>query len=91
MLDLTAAFNTVDHNILIDRLEHRFALSNVVLGQFWFYLKDGDYFVTVGGYTSELLPIMRGVLQGPMIGPLLFNLNVLPLVNFFSNLLYVCR
>lgn len=50
---LSAAFDTVDHNILIERLEHLIGLLNVVLAWFRSLLQDRDYFVSVGSYTSN--------------------------------------
>ena len=52
LLDLSAAFDTVDHQILIDRLHHWIGLSGTALNWFKSYLQDRDYFVTINNYQS---------------------------------------
>ena len=71
LLDLSAAFDTVDHNILLDRLENWLGLSGSVLNWFESYVKGRDYFVSVGNYTSEQTEMTRGVPRGSILGPLL--------------------
>jgi len=51
LLDLTAAFDTVDHALLIDRLEHQFGLRDNVLEWFRSYLSDRTFRVVYGGST----------------------------------------
>ncbi len=85
LLDLSAAFDTVDHNILLDWLENWVGLSGTALSWFESYLKDRDYFVSIGNYISEQKTTTRGVVKGSIVGPLLFNIYILPLAQIMES------
>ncbi len=79
LLDLSAAFDTVDHNILISRLETRFGVKGVALDWFKSYLADRFQAVKIDGTTSSPQNLKFGVPQGSVLGPILFCIYTSPL------------
>uniref|UniRef100_A0A8C6M722 Reverse transcriptase domain-containing protein n=1 Tax=Nothobranchius furzeri TaxID=105023 RepID=A0A8C6M722_NOTFU len=79
LLDLTAAFDTVDHAVLFSRLEHWVGISGTALEWFRSYLAGRTFCVSLGDYVSSSAPLLCGVPQGSVLGPLLFSLYLLPL------------
>ncbi|KAI2667313.1 putative RNA-directed DNA polymerase from transposon BS [Labeo rohita] len=81
LLDLSAAFDTIDHDILIDRLQNYAGIQGQALRWFRSYLSDRYHFVYLNGESSQLSPVKYGVPQGSVLGPLLFSIYMLPLGN----------
>ena len=78
LLDLSAAFDTIDHNILITRLCSTFGFSGTVLDWFISYLSCRTQSVFVG-HESTPSVLKCGVPQGSVLGRLLFTLYTHPL------------
>jgi hypothetical protein len=85
LLDLSAAFDTIDHHILLSRLSTFFGVSDSALKLIQSYLFDRTQSVTVGDHTSSPLPLRTGVPQGSVLGPLLFSLYTSPIDQILSN------
>ena len=78
LLDLSAAFDTIDHEILLHRL-HMFGFGNTVLSWFKSYLENRTQTVVVHGKHSTPASLRYGVPQGSVLGPILL---------FFTHSLY---
>ena len=74
LLDLSAAFDTLDHSILIRRLEITFGIRGNVLKWFCSYVSQRFQSIIVNGSISNPCPLLYGVPQGSVLGPVLFTL-----------------
>ena len=74
MLDLSAAFDTVNHEMLIKHLQSKIGLCGTPLEWFTSYLLDCSYRVTVNGKCSQRFHLNCGVPQGSCLGPMLFHI-----------------
>ena len=80
LLNLPAAFDVIDYNILIHRLQHWFGISSTALNLLSFL---SDRYQTVVASNSKSLSVLLkyGVPQGSVLGPLLYSLYATPLLS----------
>ena len=76
LLDMSAAFDTVDHSMLVQVLNSRFGICGAALNWFESYLGSRSYRVNVRGNLSGIVKLVCGVPQGSLLGPVLFLLYV---------------
>ena len=74
LLDLSAAFDTVDHDILLQRLQQSFGIEGTVLSWFRSYLVGRTQIVRRGVFRSAISRLLCGVPLGSVLGPILFVL-----------------
>ena len=84
-IDLKKAFDTVSHDILLQKMEH-YGIKDMALAWFKSYLTDRKQFVSLDGVDSNIKFISCGVPQGSVLGPLLFLLYINNLPNISKHL-----
>ena len=84
LLDLSAAFNTIDHSTLLSCLQNWFGVGGCVLKWFTSYLTDRYQSIKIGSTLYDVYKLLFGVPQGSVLGPLLFSLYTTPLNSIIS-------
>ena len=85
LLDLSAAFDTVNHSLLFSRFQQRYGLCGTVLKWFESYLRNRTQFVNINElYLSERV-LSVGVPQGSVLGPVLYLMYTSPLRDAFES------
>ena len=85
LLDLSAAFNTVNHSLLLSRLENSFGITGTVLQWFHSYLTGRSQLVEINDTKSSVRDLTVGVPQGSVLGPILYLLYTAPLAEIIRS------
>ena len=85
LLDFSATFDTISHNILIDHLRCYFNISSTTLGWFASYLADRHQSVHVGEASSIVAAITHGEPQNSICSPVIFTMYTAPLSDLIES------
>ena len=85
-LDMSAAFDCINHGTLLNRLQHTFGVSGKAFDWFRSYLHRRTAFVKFNSSSSSCNDLAAGVPQGSSLGPVLFSLYVAPLAELIKSL-----
>ena len=85
LLDLSAAFDTIDHNILLHRLQYWFGFSSTALNLLSSFLSGRPQIVVTSKLKSQPNLLEYVVPQGSVLGPLLYSLYTTPILSVISN------
>lgn len=84
LIDLSAAFDTIDHSILFNLLENKLKIQNGALNWLKSFLTNRKQCTRIGNSNSPKTEIRYGVPQGTILGPKIFSLYMLPLYEIFK-------
>ena len=79
LLDISSAFVTNDHPILVHRLHTDLGFADAALQWFSSNLTDRTHYISLSNHCSAFAPVHSGVPQGSVLGPILFTMYVKPL------------
>lgn len=82
-LDLSAAFDTINHAILLDRLNHEFGIEGTTLSWITSYLTGRSQYTKIGNHISTIAHLQQ---QGSVLGPLLFTTYISPISSIINSL-----
>ena len=85
-LDLSSAFDTIDHSLLLNRLKIAFGITGSAFDWISSYLSNRSQSVKIGKLLSSPQTCTSGVPQGSVLGPLLFTIYVSPIASLLSQL-----
>lgn len=77
LLDFTAAFDTVNHTILLSHLRSQLGICETAFVWFTSYLTNRQHFISIGKFTSDSVTVSLGVPQGSILSPFVFTIYML--------------
>ena len=81
LLDLSAAFDTIDHRVFLSRLQEDYGVGGDVTDWLASYLSDRHQTIEINKVFSDKIPLQYGFPQGSKIGPFGFKLYTKPLTS----------
>ena len=84
-LDVSAAFDTIEHPTLLSRLESDFGITDTALKWIESFLTDRSQIVVTANSSSQVVNCHFGVPQGSVLGPLMFTLYISPIANIVDD------
>ncbi len=85
LLALSAAFDTIDHQALLQRLKALYGIKGMALNWLSSYVSNRQQSLAIDGYLSEPAALEFGVPQGPILGPKLYTMYTKPLGSLIAN------
>jgi len=83
-LDISSAFDAVDHSTLTDRARTVFGIHDVALDWLRSFVTERTQQIAIGSEKSAMFPCASGVPQGSVLGPILFGMYVSPIGDVIS-------
>jgi Reverse transcriptase (RNA-dependent DNA polymerase) len=73
-MDVAKAFDKINHNQILEKLQHQYGIDGTLLSWFSSYLRGRKQKVQLGNFLSSNIDITSSIIQGSHLGPILFNL-----------------